>query len=251
MLGCNFGITTLSARKPSDVFSPANLSGLIAWYDPSDLSTLFQDAAMTTPVSIAGDPVGAILDKSGNEYHAVQNSTSACPTYQTDGVRHWLHFDGVNDVLNAGLVAADDSSLLMAAAIAYDGSPSSGSGGVFANANWKNGGVQLGYNGNYHFAVSNTLNAEASYYFSVPFSAAGVLAAFTGQGAFVYHSATGETARSDNTHAQPSVGLRIGQGTQGGRTGHFPGKFLGGAYARADSAEARKVISWLESKAPL
>lgn len=35
-----------------------------AWYDPSDLSTLFQDAAGTTPVTADGDPVGLLLDKS-------------------------------------------------------------------------------------------------------------------------------------------------------------------------------------------
>lgn len=34
-----------------------------AWYDPSDLSTLFQDAAGTTPVTALGQPVGLMLDK--------------------------------------------------------------------------------------------------------------------------------------------------------------------------------------------
>ncbi|WP_420229036.1 hypothetical protein ACOBWA_08420 [Psychrobacter sp. ER1] len=34
------------------------------WYDPSDLTTLFQDAAGTTPVTKDGDPVGLMLDKS-------------------------------------------------------------------------------------------------------------------------------------------------------------------------------------------
>ncbi|PJK29972.1 hypothetical protein [Minwuia thermotolerans] len=35
-----------------------------AWYDPSDLSTLFQDSVGTTPVTADGDPVGLMLDKS-------------------------------------------------------------------------------------------------------------------------------------------------------------------------------------------
>jgi len=35
-----------------------------AWYDPSDLTTLYQDAAGTTPVTADGDPVGLMLDKS-------------------------------------------------------------------------------------------------------------------------------------------------------------------------------------------
>lgn len=36
----------------------------ILWYDPSDLSTLFQDSAGTTPVTAVNGPVGLILDKS-------------------------------------------------------------------------------------------------------------------------------------------------------------------------------------------
>jgi hypothetical protein len=35
-----------------------------AWYDPSDLSTLFQDSAGTIPVTASGQPVGLMLDKS-------------------------------------------------------------------------------------------------------------------------------------------------------------------------------------------
>ena len=50
------------------LFSPAMLfTGSITggWYDPSDFSTMFQDAAGTTPVTAVGQPVGRILDKSG------------------------------------------------------------------------------------------------------------------------------------------------------------------------------------------
>ena len=35
-----------------------------AWYGPSDLSTLFQYSAGTTPVTASGQPVGLMLDKS-------------------------------------------------------------------------------------------------------------------------------------------------------------------------------------------
>ena len=34
------------------------------WYDPNDLSTMFQDAAGTVPVTAAGQPLGLVLDKS-------------------------------------------------------------------------------------------------------------------------------------------------------------------------------------------
>ena len=71
------------------------------WYGPSDIDTLFQDSAGTTPVTASGQPVGRMLDKSGNANHAVQATAAARPTYQTDGVLHWLEFDGVDDTMAA------------------------------------------------------------------------------------------------------------------------------------------------------
>ena len=49
------------------------------WYDPSDLSTLFQDAAGTIPVTGVEQPVGRMLDKSGRGNHASQATTTARP----------------------------------------------------------------------------------------------------------------------------------------------------------------------------
>ena len=58
-------------------FSPAMLftTGVNGvWYDPSDFTTLFQDAAGTTPVTAVEQPVGRILDKSGRGNHAFNPS---------------------------------------------------------------------------------------------------------------------------------------------------------------------------------
>lgn len=49
------------------------------WYDPSDLSTLFQDAAGVTQVTGVEQPVGLMLDKSGRGNHAFQATTTARP----------------------------------------------------------------------------------------------------------------------------------------------------------------------------
>lgn len=84
------------------IFTPAILFGSGeegCWYDPSDLSTMYQDAAGTTPVTSHNDPVGLIQDKSGNAYHMTQSTAGFRPLYQTDGVLHWLKFDGVDDFL--------------------------------------------------------------------------------------------------------------------------------------------------------
>ena len=88
-----------------------------AWYDPSDKSTLFQDVAGTVPVTAHGDPVGLIRDKSGNDNHATQAVSAARPIYKTDGILHWLAFDGVDDYLGAntfGIAMAQPLSLAIA-----------------------------------------------------------------------------------------------------------------------------------------
>ena len=63
------------------------------WLDPSDFSTLFQDAAGTTPVTAVGQPVGKILDKSGRGNHATQTTAASRPTVEAR----------VNLLLNSGL----------------------------------------------------------------------------------------------------------------------------------------------------
>lgn len=58
----------------------ANEQGI--WLDPSDFSTLFQDAAGTTPVTALGQPVGLIRDKSGRGNHASQTTAASRPTVE-------------------------------------------------------------------------------------------------------------------------------------------------------------------------
>ena len=69
-----------------------------AWFDPSDFSTLFQDAAGTTPVTAVGQPVGLALDKSGRGNHATQTTAASRPTLQQDSNGlYYLSFDGTDD----------------------------------------------------------------------------------------------------------------------------------------------------------
>ena len=82
------------------VFDPASLfadgkQGM--WLDPSDPSTLFQDAAGTIPVTTDGDPVGKVLDKSGNNNHATQTVSAARPVYKENPAR--LSLDKVDDAV--------------------------------------------------------------------------------------------------------------------------------------------------------
>jgi len=51
------------------------------WYDPSDLTTMFQDTAGTTPVTTPGQTVARINDKSGRGNNATQATAASRPTY--------------------------------------------------------------------------------------------------------------------------------------------------------------------------
>lgn len=86
---------------PADLFIDGEQG---AWYDPSDLSTMFQDTAGTIPVTAAGQTVARINDKSGRGNHATQATAAARPQYQTDGTYHWLEFDGVDDALSTAAI---------------------------------------------------------------------------------------------------------------------------------------------------
>ena len=102
-----------------------------AWYDPSDLSTLFQDSAGTTPVTADGDPVGLMLDKSGNDNHASQSTTAAKPTYRTDGTLHWLEGDGVDNFIETGIVPFNGVDFFTSVAFNFEGTSESSFRGVF------------------------------------------------------------------------------------------------------------------------
>ena len=99
--GQGFGITSprTGGWTPAQWFLASEQG---AWYDPSDMSTLFQDAAGTTPVTAAGQPVGKMLDKSGRGNHASQANASNKPVLQQSGGLYYLQFDGVDDFLVTG-----------------------------------------------------------------------------------------------------------------------------------------------------
>ena len=92
-----------------------------AWYDPSDSSTVWQDAAGTTPATV-GDPVGRIDDKSGNGNHATQTTSAARPVLQSSGGLYYLDFDGVDDYLTTATFAsgaqAQPNTIALAAELA-------------------------------------------------------------------------------------------------------------------------------------
>lgn len=71
------------------------------FYDPNDLSTMFQDAAGTVPVTGVGQPVGFVLDKSGRNNHAFQTKSASRPILRQNAITgaYYLEFDGSDDFL--------------------------------------------------------------------------------------------------------------------------------------------------------
>ncbi|CAM5382308.1 hypothetical protein [Rhodanobacter lindaniclasticus] len=82
-------------ETPLALFAGAEIG---VWYDLNDLSTLFQDAAGTVPVTAAGQTVRLVHDKSGNNLHAtgiaVLAGVSGRYFLQLDGTSHAFSFPG-------------------------------------------------------------------------------------------------------------------------------------------------------------
>jgi hypothetical protein len=105
MRGLGLGIQLATRERAAAAFDPLSLFAggeQGAWYDPSDLQSMFQDSASTVPAAV-GAPVGRILDKSGRGNHAAQAVAASRPVLgQDQGGRLFLEFDGVDDFLSAG-----------------------------------------------------------------------------------------------------------------------------------------------------
>lgn len=89
-----------SAFTPDSLFAASEAG---AWYDPSDLSSMFTDDGVTN-VTAAGQAVYRINDKSGNGNHLIQATAAARPLYKTAGGLHWLEFDGTDDKMTVGTI---------------------------------------------------------------------------------------------------------------------------------------------------
>lgn len=88
------------ATGAAPLLDPRTISGLAAWYDFSDIATLFQNTIATTPVTTDGQNIARANDKSGNGRNILQGGAGA-PVYKTgiragrsiarlNGVDQWL-----------------------------------------------------------------------------------------------------------------------------------------------------------------
>jgi hypothetical protein len=116
------------------VFNPATLfSGGVAgaFYDISDINTLWKDTAGTTPVTADGDIVKRVDDKSGNGNHLTEATNG--PAYKVSGAVKWLEFDGSNDKLRATFTMGTTWDRVSAVRVTGGSFPKQMFGGVTAN----------------------------------------------------------------------------------------------------------------------
>lgn len=73
------------------------------WYDPNDLSTMYQDLMMTQPVTTVGQTVSVIKSKNNNGCALTVVNASKCPKLQYNQTTktYYLLYDGIDDSLSA------------------------------------------------------------------------------------------------------------------------------------------------------
>jgi hypothetical protein len=93
------GMMVSPYRYATGSWAPENYGGgTFAYYDVSDIGSLWQDRARTTLVTTAGQAVGAIDDLSGGGRHLIAPADVNRPVYQTTGGaggdKPYLDFNG-------------------------------------------------------------------------------------------------------------------------------------------------------------
>jgi hypothetical protein len=84
------------AFSPDDLFKAGEKG---CWYDPSDLTTLFQDSNGTIPVTGPDVLIGKMLDKSGNGNHIT--ATTGKPTLRRDSNgNYYLQGNGTSTAMS-------------------------------------------------------------------------------------------------------------------------------------------------------
>ena len=99
---------SISGVRP---LSPKSITGVVLWLDASDISTLYQDSAGSTPVASNADPVGKWADKSTAGKHATQATSTKRFTYAS-GSYPYVVGDAVDDNLScASITSSGDWTL--------------------------------------------------------------------------------------------------------------------------------------------
>lgn len=140
-LGIGMSLTLPLNALGEAAFTPASLSPA-AWYDPSDLTSMFQNSNGTT-AAVVDSPVGYIADKSGNGKHLTQaDNVGRRPLLRQSGALYYLEYDGTDDVLYNVLIMAQPWERISSIRqitwtlndVIYHGGVGGGAGNLYQNA---------------------------------------------------------------------------------------------------------------------
>lgn len=230
-----------------------------AWYDPSDLSTLFQNSDGTGAPAV-GSPVGYMADKSGNGNHIIQATSTKRPTLRQSSGLYYLEFDGVDDGMRTSAnIPFATNSVTAVSVFAAGEKEASGSNQNFAefsnNIGSNNGGFRLLCTSGdvlrslHKGTASETINSDAvaNPFKSVMSSVASISApshSFRSNGSSV-GSNTNTLGTGTYGDHQLSIGSRAG-GNSMNLTGKIYGTIVRGAIST--SGEIADVEKYLAAK---
>lgn len=139
-------------------------------FDFNDLSTMYQDAAGTIPVTGVGQPVGRVLDKSGCGNHASQSTSAKRPILQQNATTgaYYLAFDGVDDCLvTSNINFNGQNNLSLFASIIFNNlSSTSQAIAELSTASWQTQGtfsLIRGYSGTNSYALRRNFSTNGAF----------------------------------------------------------------------------------------
>jgi hypothetical protein len=149
-----------SSFSPASLFAGGEQGG---WYDPSDLSSMFQDTAGTTP-AVVDLAVARINDKSGRGNHATQAASSSQPILRTSGGLYWLEVDGLDDQMQSASFSLAATSMMSAAVRITSAGGSICNVYDFTGTGSRQilGGTNAGASGGYRMFAGTSLDSAAS-----------------------------------------------------------------------------------------
>lgn len=200
LLGTTY-LNRLINFSPIQLFSAGEQGG---WYDPSDMSTMFQDAIGLTPVTAAGQTVGLLLDKSrslalGSE-RVTNGDYSAGATGWTASATGITYVDGVARFTAVTAATGNRQSGVILASRTYRV--------TFTVSNYSAGTVRVRLNGT--TAVEGTIRSSNGTYTET------ITASATSDGLLCFN-ASAFSGDIDNVSVREIPGNHLSQATAANR----------------------------------
>ena len=209
------------------------------WYDPNDLSTMFQDAGGTVPVTAVGQPVGLVLDKSkglvlGGELNSNNFNTN---------LAGWGVGTGASVILENGEAKATLGGAISATAgnwFKLDGNYNLGKRyTVSFDATYVSGGdLHAGFGYTVGLTVTAAQNGASKQRYT--FTSSGIAA--TGSGLLAFGASTaGSVWKIDNVSVKEVLGNHAYQTTSASRPILRQNATTGAYYLEFDGVDDRLV----------